>query len=294
MIDLVVIVGQTASGKSSLAMQIAKDGQGEIINADSRAVYKGLDIGTAKPTLEDQQKIKHHLIDIVGPADNFNVAQFQKLAFKAMNNIHKRHILPIMVGGSGLYVDSIICNYVFDTKKSADLSLRHRLESLTIDQLQYRIKNLNLEMPQNYKNKRYLIRTLERGHSNQVGQSANWRQHTLVVGLYLDKAMLVNRIKQRLDSMIKAGVLSEIKWALQTYPSNSEALKSNIYTAFRPYFDSQCSFEEACVKFIKLDMLLAKKQLTWFKRHTQIKWFDNQLLAYNYIIDKLNIHKNDR
>lgn len=288
MIDLIAIVGQTASGKSSLAMELAQTLGAEIICGDSLTVYKGLDIGTAKPTKADQKQVRHHLVDIVSPSEEFNVARFQRLAFKAIKDIQQRGKLPILVGGSGLYIDSILFNYNFNSKVGKKPEFRQQLESLSIEQLQAKIRELNLKMPQNKQNQRYLIRTLERGFSSDQDSTKSWRPNTLAVGLRLDRNNLLERIESRLEAMLNCDLLEEIEWALKNYPAESEALKGNAYIAFKPYIQKQISLNQARQNFIKLDLALAKKQNTWFKRHTQIQWFDDSKLACRHILSSLN------
>ena len=157
---LVVITGPTASGKTSLAIRIAKKFNGEIICADSRTVYKGMDIGTAKPTKEEQAGVPHWGIDLVEPGERFTVADFQEYAYKKIDDIRSRGKLPMLVGGTGLYIDAVIDGYEFSG--DADCKLRKRLEEMTLDDLyEYCTKN-NINLPENKKNKRYVIRSIER------------------------------------------------------------------------------------------------------------------------------------
>ena len=282
-INLVAIVGQTAVGKSSLAMGLAKRLSVEIIAADSRTVYKSLDIGTAKPSLADQKAVAHHLLDLVYPNQPFNVADFARQAQEKIKEIQQRQRLPLLVGGSGLYVDSILCNYKFGS--AADLDLRATLEKLSVEHLQAKIKSANLKLPENKQNKRYLIRVLERG--SHFNQPCSWRKHSLVVGLWAEQNILRQRIQDRLKEMLKAGLLDEAKKALDTYAADSEALKSNIYRALQPYFAGKIDLQTACANFIKRDLALAKKQITWFKRHSQIVWFNQANQALEYIYQKV-------
>ena len=291
-IDLLVIVGQTASGKSSLAMELVKYLPIEIIAADSRTVYKGLDIGTAKPTAAEQKLVRHYLLDVVDSDQPFNVALFQKLALEAIEEIQARHKLPVLVGGSGLYIDSIICNYDFSAGVESEPTLRRQLETLTTSQLQAAIEKHGFTMPENKLNRRYLIRALEKGRAD-VSAASTWREKTLVVGLKHEKQVIRTRIEQRLQAMIEDGLLVEAEQVFDKHSAESEVAKSNIYAALWPYFERKISLKEALVDFVRRDLALAKKQMTWFKRHNQIKWFRDFASARDYILGKFDSNTKD-
>ena len=281
MTDLIAIVGQTATGKSQLAMRITQRFSGEIIAADSRTIYKGLDIGTAKPSLDDRRIIRHYMLDLVLPAQYFSVVDFQRLAFSALDDIQARGKLPLLVGGSGLYVNSILYNYSF-SGTGRDTKLRQRLATMTVEQLQAYSRTSKLPMPTNAKNKRYLIRNIERARSLPADQEL--RPKTLVIGLKLSKSVLEARIRARLQGMLEAGLLAETEHLINNCPVDSEALKSNIYRALLPYFQNQKSLDDSLEACVRLDLKLAKKQLTWFKRDTNIVWFEDSLDdAYGYV-----------
>ena len=284
---LLAIVGQTAAGKSSLAMRVATATAAEIVAADSKTVYKGLDIGTAKPTTADRRVVKHHLLDVVSPGEVFNVAQFQAQALSAIELIVKSSKLPILVGGSGLYADSVLLDYDFSSHPAADPELRQRLQALSVVELQAEIKRRQLPMPQNQANRRYLIRCLERGDTSDAKRDLQWRPGALAVGLRHSKEVLERRIRERLGNMLQAGLLDEARWVYENCSVNSEAAKSNIYAALRSYFGGQLKLEEALEDFVRRDLALAKKQLTWFKRHSQIRWFGDSQAAYEYIVANL-------
>ncbi|MCY4010819.1 MAG: tRNA (adenosine(37)-N6)-dimethylallyltransferase MiaA [Candidatus Saccharibacteria bacterium] len=288
MIDLLAIVGQTATGKTALSLRVAQSIPSEIIAGDSKTIYKTLDIGTAKPSKSDQKLVKHHLIDVVEPNETFNVYQFQTLASRAIQQIHGQSKLPILVGGSGLYMDSILNDYQFEGGEVSEQD-RQALNQLTTPQLQQRIQKLNLTMPENNQNRRYLLRTLERGQVQQT--SLNRRANTLIIGLHLNREVLSQRIQLRLTEMLNQGVLEEVQRVLQMPEVQPEVLTSNIYRAFKPYFEQKITFQEACSDFIRRDLTLAKKQWTWFKRYPDISWFESSDLAYNYIVRQLNVKK---
>lgn len=267
---LVVIVGPTASGKSDLAMNLAKKFDGEIIAADSRTIYKGLDIGSAKPTKLDRSLVKHHLIDVVSPNEKYTAARFQKDATLAIEDINNRGKLPIMVGGSGLYIDSVIFNYEFSP--AADHGLRAKLSKFSIADLQHKATELGISKNDiNFHNRRHLQRAVEAGGVKKNNKKL--RQNTYVVGLAIDKDQLVTRINARIDTMVKQGLIVEVEGLIKLYGSDNEAMTGIGYRALAKYFDGQMSLVEAIENFKRGDLLLAKKQMTWFRRNKYIHWY---------------------
>jgi tRNA dimethylallyltransferase len=265
---LVVIVGPTASGKSALAMTIAQRYGGEIIAADSRTVYRGMDIGTAKPTTEDQQIVTHHLIDIRNPDEPFNAAIFKTLGIAAIDDISSRGRLPLLVGGTGLYIDAILFDYEFGA--SADEAERRELNQKTAEELQEICRDNNIDIPINSRNKRHLIRAIElRGLKKQ---NKRLRPDTFVVGLSTERDKLKVRIEERARHMVAQGVLGEAALLGERYDWESEAMKGSIYRIFRNVVDGKKSVEEAIEEFVRSDMALAKRQMTWFKRNPSIVW----------------------
>lgn len=268
---LVVIVGPTASGKSALGMEIARRFDGEIICADSRTVYKGMDIGTAKPTVEDQAEIRHHLLDVVEPSDSFTAAEFKRLATEAIGDITARGKLPIMVGGSGLYVDSVVFDYQFGPE--ADQTLRDSLNLMTTPELQSMCRENDIEVPNNSSNRRHLIRALELGGLRKDRRGI--RSDTIVVGITTEREKLRQRIERRAQEMVSEGVLAEVRQLGERYGWESEAMTGNIYRIFRSVIDGELSEQDALEEFVRSDMRLAKRQMTWFKRNPHILWSDS-------------------
>lgn len=233
---LLVIVGPTASGKSALAMDLAERLNGELICADSRTVYKGMNIGTAKPSEEERRSIPHHLLDVVEPDQTFTVADFKMLANSAIKDISERDKLPIMVGGSGMYVDSVLFDYEFaPAGTSRDATNPRHIDS------EYRHDKKPL------------------------------RENTLIVGLDVPREVLRERISRRVDAMIQAGFLKEVKRLTADYP-DSRALLAPGYNAFSEHLAGHLSEAEAKALFIRNDMNLAKRQMTWFRRNKSIHW----------------------
>lgn len=265
---LVVIAGPTASGKSALAMQVARACDGELICADSRTVYKGMDIGTAKPSREDRAAVPHHLLDIVRPDEQFTAAQFKRLANDAITDIAARGKVPIMVGGTGLYIDSVLFDYRFGNL--ADPQRRAELQQMTLGELQDFCRKNDIEIPVNRQNKRHLIRAIELG--GMPKQDRLIRPHTLVVGISTDRELLRERVTARAHAMVKQGILDEVRKVATRYGRESEAMTGNIYRIFRGVAEGSKTEEQAIEDAITSDMQLAKRQMTWLKRNPHIIW----------------------
>jgi len=281
---MLAIVGPTASGKSALAIAIAKKYRGEIICADSRTIYKGLDVGTAKPSLLEQQGIPHYGLDLVEPDESYSAADFQAYAYEKIAEIRERGNLPIMVGGSGLYIDGVLFNFGFG--QAAEPSLRAELEDLEIEQLQNRIEEAGYEMPENTLNKRYLIRAIEQGGVNRKKRPLG--TDVLVVGLDPGRQELEQRIRLRARQMLDEGVLEEVRLIEEDYGWEVPAASGNIYRALRPYIEGSTSSLGECIdKFIVLDLQLAKRQRSWFSRNKSIQWFKDAKLAEQFLGSKL-------
>ncbi|MGD8374076.1 MAG: tRNA (adenosine(37)-N6)-dimethylallyltransferase MiaA [Candidatus Woesebacteria bacterium] len=289
-IPLVVVVGPTASGKSSLAMRIAQKYSGEIICADSRTVYKGMDIGTAKPTDEDRTKVRHHILDLVELNSNFSAANFKSLAEKSIKEISERRNVPIIVGGTGLYVDSVLFDYRFG--KVSNSNERLVLEQKSIKELQSLCTKKDIILPENSKNRRHLIRALE--NRGLIKQDRCIRDNTIVVGISTERDILRSRIRGRIEQMFAAGIIDEVKKLVQKYGWESEAMTGDIYRSCRDIIKDGVSVEGAIEDCVRRDMALAKRQMTWFKRNKSIIWSDS--LAYledevDRFVDDL-VHKN--
>lgn len=268
---LIVIVGETASGKSALALEMARRYDAEIICADSRTVYRGLDIGTAKPTKAEQAEIPHHLIDVVNPDERFSAAEFQRLATKAIKDINTRSKLPIMVGGTGLYVDAVLYDFTFLPKP--DPLVRAHLSELDAQTLQAMILERGLALPANAENPRHLIRVLET--NGQEAKRRPLRPNTLILGLAPERAVLRERIQRRAEKMFTEGILEELMLVVKKYGTDCPGLQATTYRPLLEYLAGSCSLEEAKAKLVKNDLQLAKRQRTWFKRNNGIHWLSD-------------------
>jgi tRNA dimethylallyltransferase len=285
---LVVIVGPTASGKTSLALELADQFGGEIICADSRTVYKGMDIGTAKPTVEEQARIPHWGIDLVKPGERFTAADFKRYATQKIKEIRMRGHTPFLVGGTGLYVDAILFDYQFGTR--ADEALRRELNKLTTEQLHEYCEKNNIELPENSSNKRYVIRVIERS-STFVKRSTKPIPSSIIVGIATEREVLRQRIGARSEHLFENGVVEEATNLGEIYGWNNEAMTGNIYPLVHSYLENEISYKEMKEKFTTLDWRLAKRQLTWLKRNPHIFWLSLED-ARAYVVQQLaNEHK---
>jgi len=265
-----VVVGETASGKTALAIELAKRFNGEIICADSRTVYIGMDIGTAKPTAEERGGIPHYGLDVVEPGERFSAYDFQQLAGRAVADITARGKLPIMVGGTGLYIDSVL--YGFQFRPAPLERQRAELQELSIEVLQRKVADAGYDLPANATNKRHLTRLLESGPAPR--QVRKLRPNTVVVGLRLPNELLRARITARVDQMVAAGLVDEVRGLVEHF-AGSEALRAPGYKAIARYLSGECTLHEAKREFVRSDMNLAKRQRTWFKRNRDIQWLSN-------------------
>jgi len=273
---LVVIVGATASGKSKLAMDIAKRFNGEIITADSWTVYKGFDIGTAKASSNDQKLIRHHLLDLTTADKGFSAAIFKRLANLAINDILNRGKLPIIVGGSGLYIDSIIFDYSFLPQH--DKYQRTAMDSLSIEELMGITLSKGFDTSTiDIRNKRRIIRLIE--NNGKKPSKGVLRSNTLIIGMLIDKQALIKRIAERLDNMIISGLEEEVNNLQKTYGWDIEPMKGIGYKEWQAYFNQAQDLQQTKDAIISSTKKLVKKQETWFKRNKSIHWINNQRQA---------------
>lgn len=266
---VIAIVGQTASGKSELAMRLAEKYDGEIIAADSRTIYAGMDIGTAKPSVSDRRKIMHHGLDLITPDQVFSAAEFKRYAQSILLAIQKRGKLPIIAGGTGLYIDGLLYDFEFGTE--ADQLLRDELDSLSLEDLSKRASELGItEEMIDHKNRRHLTRALERG--GMITSRRSLPKNVLIIGLQIEKATLDERIEQRVDTMIVQGFENEVQELAGKYGLEAPGFLAPGYRSFIECMQNRASFDEAKQEFIRRHKKLAKRQKTWFKRNPDIVW----------------------
>lgn len=281
---LVVIVGETASGKSGLALQLANKLNGEIVSADSRTIYKGMDIGTAKPSPAEQKQVPHHLLDLVEPNETFNVADFKRAALQVIADIRGRGYLPIMVGGTGLYVDAVIFDYQFRAKY--DRKIRQALEAKSVDELIVLALEQGIAAGDINKNKRHLIRLLEAGPA-PTNDRQTMIDDIILVGLTLPRAQLRRNITLRVEDMFRKGLKHEVAELAERFGWQSEAMSGIGYREFEEYFYGRASLGEVKRQIAQHTLHLAKRQRTWLKRNRFINWFDSAEAAEKFILAKL-------
>lgn len=281
---LVVIAGPTASGKTALAVELAKQFDGEVVCADSRSIYRGMDLGTAKPTREEMRGVPHWGLDLVDPGEYFSASDFKAYADAKIDEIRSRGRVPFLVGGSGLYIDAVLFDYKFGVPP--DPKRRLQLETKSIQELIDYCKKNNIDLPQNQDNKRYLVRAIE--NNGIVRQEISRPVYkSIVVGITTDKAILKGRIIRRASQIVKAGVLDEAKDLAERFGWQNEAMSGIVYRLAREYFDGQIDKPTLIKKFATGDWHLAKRQLTWLRRNQHIVWL-NLAEAREYINSKLS------
>ncbi|MGN1195218.1 MAG: tRNA (adenosine(37)-N6)-dimethylallyltransferase MiaA [Acutalibacteraceae bacterium] len=281
---VVVIAGPTASGKTGLSVEIAKELNGEIVSADSMQIYKSMDIATAKPTKEETAEIKHHLIDFVNPEESFSVAKYKDLAYSAIDDILSRKTLPIVVGGTGLYIDALINNTVFldYPKNSIRDELEKRKELKGMGCLYDELKRIDPKTAEklHINDSKRIIRALELYYttgktiSEQNEQSHNEDSpydFLLFVLNAHDRQVLYDRINLRVDKMLEAGLIDEAK-AFFASESSKTAKQAIGYKELKPYLDGEITLSEAVEKLKMETRRYAKRQLTWFRNTDNVNW----------------------
>ncbi|MFS0688018.1 tRNA (adenosine(37)-N6)-dimethylallyltransferase MiaA [Sporosarcina sp. 179-K 8C2 HS] len=292
---VIAIVGPTASGKTALSIELAKRLDGEIINGDAMQVYKGLNIGTAKITEQEKEGIPHHLFDIKEPNESFSVAEYQSTVRNCIEEIQSRGKQPIIVGGTGLYIQSVLFDFRF-TEEAGDEKVRAELEKELeseggAERLYNRLQKLDPESAEKIhpNNHRRLIRALEiievtgktKNEHEQGAGDAPLYDH-LIVGLKLDREVLYERIDVRVDQMMEEGLLEEARGLWEKGVRNVQSVQAIGYKELYQYFEGAISLDEAVELIKKNTRHYAKRQLTYFRNKVKISWFD-------VIVDKGNI-----
>ena len=283
--NLVIITGPTGIGKTELSLELAKKYKGEIISSDSMQIYKKLNIGTAKIDL-DKTSIPHHMIDIIEPSDNFTVADFKSSARKIITDINNKGGLPFLVGGTGLYINSLVYNLDF-TETEPDYEYRDELREILEEEgsefLYEKLQDQDRDMAEKIhkNNGQRIIRALEiLKNGNKKGD--NFREENndynlIYIGLNMDRSKLYENINQRVDKMIDLGLIDEVKNLLdEGLDKNSQSLKAIGYKEVISYLDGEIDFDEMVDLIKKNSRHYAKRQLTWFRRDKRIKWLDRE------------------
>lgn len=273
---IVAIVGTTASSKSDLGIKLAQEFGGEIVSADSRQVFVGLDIGSGKVTKEEQKLAKHYLLDVVKPEKSFSVAEFQKLAYSAIDEILNKNKIPFLVGGTGLYTRSIIEGFNL-SEVTPNFKLRARLEKLSREELILELVSLGESIEKiKFLSPAHLIRRIEKKKAGESLENANKPKYdVLVLGLCWPKEVLHERIKKRLDARIADGMIEEVRGLLKNGVSPDFLKTLGLeYRYITQYILGEISYEEFYETLFKEIRHFAKRQVTWFKKENNIVWLD--------------------
>ena len=301
---VIVICGPTASGKTALSIQLAKKIDGEIVSCDSMQIYKEMNIGTAKPTLEEMQGIKHYMIDTISPEQRYSVADYKKDAKKAIREIIEKGKVPIVVGGTGLYVDSLIYeieypNIEFD--ENYRKQLEKQAEEKGLEDLYKEAEKIDPEAMKkiSVNDKKRIIRVLEIYHAtgyNKTEQERKSREKEpefdyLVYGLNMPREKLYERINLRVDLMIEQGLIEEVENIYNKYKKFPTAMQGLGYKEVVEYLNGDLTKEEMIEKIKQETRRYAKRQMTWFKKNKQTIWLDTENTVQNnlqIILEGLN------
>ncbi len=283
---VIVIIGPTAVGKTKLSVELAKRVNGEIISGDSMQIYKEMDIGTAKVTHEEMQGVPHYLIDIKEPTEPYSVAEFQQDVRKLIQNITQKGCVPIIAGGTGLYIQSVLYDYQFsDTGKDEEIRLRIEKQVLEqgIEEVYEELRRIDPISAENIhpNNVRRVIRALEVFYSTgktmteyQQSQNQELLYDVAYVGLTMDRETLYDRINLRVDLMVKEGLLEEVEKLYRKGIRECQSIQAIGYKEIYAYFDGKVTKEQAVDALKQNSRRYAKRQLTWFRNKMDVTWFD--------------------
>ena len=282
--DIIVIVGPTGVGKTKLSIELAKKIDAEIINGDSVAIYKDLDIGSAKPTVEERENIPHHLIDVRTVEEEYSVFDYQKDVRKLIDDITSRNKRVIIVGGTGLYIKAALYDYDFD-----EGTTYNEYSDLSNEQILNKLKEYTEDIDIHINNRKRLIRLLNKYENNETinHNKDKLLYPTKVIGLTTDRDYLYERINNRVDKMITNGLLDEIK-SLKPYYLSSRVLNTGIgYKEFYSHLYENKSLEETINEIKQDSRRYAKRQYTFFKHQFDTKWFDVDFINFNNTIEEV-------
>ncbi|BBB32163.1 tRNA dimethylallyltransferase [Thermotomaculum hydrothermale] len=302
---VVVIVGPTSTGKSDIAIKLAEELNGEIVNADSMQVYRGMDIGTAKPTREDFEKVPHHLFDICDLTERFSAGEYAKRASKTIKEILSRGKLPVVVGGTGLYTQALIFGFFEEDNvdKSAEKSLKKTISIMGTEYLYSFLEKIDPDFAQriNPSDTQRILRGLTFYFSTGRPLSSMWEKtkplldnvEFIVIGLKADREKLYEAINLRVDRMITAGLLNEVKTLYSQYSDRElHPFKAIGYRELISYIEGEITLTKAINDIKKNTRRFAKRQMTWFK-NKPIKWFEvdplNKKIPFDEIKDYIKI-----
>lgn len=298
--DLIVITGPTASGKTALSVRLAKELGAEIVNADSMQIYKYMDIGTAKPTVEEREGVPHHLIDIVNPDELFSVARYCECAKSAIDDIHSRGKTAVMVGGTGLYVDSLVNNIQF-SETEPDEEYRQLLETEAHERgnecIYEKLKAIDPESAAKIavQDTKRIIRALEVYHvtgktitwHNEQSRSVPSPYNTTMFAISMDRDALYDKINRRVDVMLELGLVDEVKKILEMgVDEKATSMQAIGYKEIVGYLKGEISLEKAADDIKQGSRRYAKRQLTWFRRNSNINWIENDVEEILKVLNK--------
>lgn len=296
---VIIIVGPTAVGKTNLSIKLAKKLKSEIISGDSMQVYKGMDIGTGKVTEEEMDQIPHHMLDILTPDRPFSVADYQKYVQNKISELNQRSIIPLIVGGSGLYIQAVLYDYIFSEQKRDETrtnQLEARMETEGNLALYEELQKVDPEQAEKIhpNNKRRVIRALEVYQATektlserQSEQSKTSKYDYYIIGLKMDREALYEKINKRVDSMIKNGLIEEVQHLYAQGYEHTQAMKAIGYKELIPYIKGEADLASAVELLKRNSRRYAKRQYTWFKNQMNIHWYDITETKYDKIVDNI-------
>ncbi|MDW7667585.1 MAG: tRNA (adenosine(37)-N6)-dimethylallyltransferase MiaA [Bacillota bacterium] len=306
---LIVVLGPTSVGKTKVSVDIAKKIDSEIISTDSMQIYKKMDIGTAKITDSEKEGIKHHMIDLIDPDEEFTVYDYQNLSLDIINNLLRKNKIPILVGGSGLYINSILYDLDFNKVSSND-EVREKYYNLEKEKGKMYIYDMLKEKdpeaaekihPNNVKRVVRALEVLEIS-GEKYSQNSNFRKYSnkydfIIIGLEMNRELLYNRINKRVDEMIKEGLINEVEELYNSgYDKSYQSMQAIGYKEIIDFKEGNISKDEALRLIKRNTRRFAKRQITWFKPDDRIKWFDmtNYKEDYQSTLDKILLYIKER
>lgn len=286
---IICIVGPTAVGKTKLSIELAKIFNGEIINADSTQVYKGLDIATAKVTEAEKEGIKHHLFDIKNIDDDYTVYDYQKDARNKIDEILKRNKIPILVGGTGLYIKACLYDYIFEQENKNN---KRDYSKYSKEELYNELLKIDKNTDIHINNRKRIERALDYyyEHNEPISQKETTDKllyDVLFIGLTTDRQVLYDRINKRVDVMIENGLLDEAKKIFDTNIRSKAVMTPIGYKELFSYFESEKDLNECIEKIKQNSRKYAKRQYTWFNHQIPVKWFEVNFENFNKTVDEV-------
>ncbi|MBF0809602.1 tRNA (adenosine(37)-N6)-dimethylallyltransferase MiaA [Staphylococcus xylosus] len=301
---LIVLVGPTAVGKTEFSIELAKKVDGEIISGDSMQVYKQMDIGTAKIMQDEMSGIPHHMIDILEPDENFSAYEFKNRAQRLIKEITARGRVPIIAGGTGLYIQSLIYNYDFEDETiSEQKSLEIEAKLAELDQLSNEALHQYLASfdevsaqdihPNNRKRVRraiqYYLKTKKLLSSRKKVQQFTENYDTLLLGIEMSRDILYQRINKRVDIMLERGLLSEVQQLVDNGYETSQSMQAIGYKEIVPVIKQELCLDEATEKLKQHSRNYAKRQMTWFKNKLDVLWLDREKMSLSLMLEEVSV-----